>query len=105
MWLDDIRPMPQGFDVHARTARAAINLIKAGDVEYISLDHDLGSGRETGQTVANYIERAACEGTLPRLRVMLHTQNPVGRATMAVAIQNAQRYWKANEAQGAATKE
>lgn len=97
VWLDDERPMPGDFDVHAHTAHEAIELIKAGSVEYISLDHDLGSGCDTGQAVADFIEREAFEGRLGRLRVMLHTQNPVGRGKMAIAIQNAQRYWSERE--------
>ena len=43
VWLDDIRPMPAGFGVHARTAAEAVALLRQGGVSLISLDHDLDS--------------------------------------------------------------
>ncbi len=41
MWLDDIRPAPEGW-VHVTTVHDAIALIKAAKVAKASLDHDLG---------------------------------------------------------------
>lgn len=94
VWLDDVRPMPEGYDVHVKTAQEAINLLKSGRVCMISLDHDLGDESvETGYTVARYIEQAAHEGTLGFVAVNLHTANPVGRRNMEAAIRNAQRAW------------
>ncbi len=42
VWPDDERPMPDGYDVHVRTASEAIDLLKTGQVTRMSLDHDLG---------------------------------------------------------------
>jgi hypothetical protein len=94
VWLDDERPRPPGYDVHARTAAEAIRLIESGRVARISLDHDLGPAEAgTGYDVAAAIERLAFEGKIPPMEVAIHTANPVGRSRMAEALRNAQRYW------------
>jgi len=94
VWLDDERPMPPHYDRHAKTAAEAIELLKTGEVEEISLDHDLGpEWAGTGYDVACYIERAAHEGTLQNMRLKLHTANPVGRERMAQALRSAKRVW------------
>jgi len=93
VWLDDERPMPSDYDVHVKTAEEAINLLAAGNVDIISLDHDLGQ-QKTGYDVAKWIEEAAATGKLSRITVHVHTQNPVGRKNICAALQNAERYWE-----------
>jgi hypothetical protein len=94
LWLDDLREMPQGYDIHVKTAAEAIRLLGTGDVELISLDHDLGPPEAgTGYDVAKYILEGAYTGKLKRLEVRLHTANPVGRANMASALQRAEHFW------------
>lgn len=92
VWLDDERPIPSDYDVHVRTAEEAIALLKSGRVSRISLDHDLGQ-EKTGYDVAKWIEENAMKGTLRKLNVRVHTQNPVGNQNILAAIKNAQRYW------------
>ena len=41
LWLDDRRRPPWGYDLWAKTADQAIELLLAHDVEHASLDHDL----------------------------------------------------------------
>jgi len=96
VWLDDIRPMPSGFDLHVTTQAAAIALIATGTVVKISLDHDLGDEAVTGNGygVACFIEEGAYRNTLPRLAWTIHSANPVGRANMGRALANAERYWQ-----------
>jgi len=90
VWLDDERNMPQGYDVHVKTASEAIKLIKTGQVTAISLDHDLGAEENgTGYDVAKYILEQAFLDTIPRIRCKLHTMNPVGRENMAAALRQA----------------
>lgn len=96
IWLDDERAMPQGFDIHLRTAAEAIALLAKGGISLISLDHDLGDGGGTGYEVACYIEQAAFEGTLPPLEVAIHSANPVGRERMQQAVHNAFKHWDAH---------
>ena len=84
VWLDDLRNAPEGFDVHVKTAQEAINLLKSGHVEVISLDHDLGEGAGTGYDVACFIERH----NIPVI-CHIHTQNVVGRRNMEMALRKA----------------
>lgn len=93
VWLDDERPMPFGYDIHVKTAQAAIKLLSNGNVELISLDHDLGLNSGTGYDVAKWIEQSAFEGKLPKLQVKVHSQNPVGKTNINLALQNAMKYW------------
>lgn len=92
VWLDDERPAPDGY-VHCKTAKEAISLLETGQVQVISLDHDLGDNAGTGYDVALFIERAAHEGRLSPLRVKLHSMNFFGKEKMKQAIQSAKRVW------------
>jgi hypothetical protein len=97
VWLDDERPMPSDYDVHVRTAEEAIALLKTGDVTTISLDNDLGDEAGEGRDVARWIEEAAYNNAIPRLRMKVHTQNAVARVAICRALQNAFRYWRDHE--------
>lgn len=98
VWLDDVRPMPAGYTVHAKTSQEAIDLLAKGDVDRISLDHDLGEYYNgSGYDVAKFIERQAFDGKIKPPKVTLHTSSPVGRANMAQAIRNAYEYWDRHE--------
>ena len=96
VWLDDIRPMPAGYDLHVYSAQAAIAALETGNVEKISLDHDLGNEAEVGNgyMVAKWIEEAAYLGKIPKLVWYIHSQNSVGVASMKAALTNADRYWE-----------
>jgi hypothetical protein len=94
MWLDDERPMPEGFDIHARTAEKAVEYLKSGVVSLVSLDHDLGDGNGTGYDVAKYIEESAFNGELLKMEVRVHSANPVGRMNIRRCIDNANRFWE-----------
>ncbi len=92
IWLDDERPIREGFDLHVRTAEEAIPLLQSGTVTGISFDHDLGTGL-TGYHVACEVERLAYEQQLPRpFQVGVHSANPVGRARIFQALHNAARF-------------
>jgi hypothetical protein len=92
IWLDDLRPMPEGFDKHVKTAEEAIALLAQGNVTEISLDNDLGTTLE-GYDVAKFIEMSAFQKTLKPLKVIVHSANPVARVNISIAIANAERYW------------
>ena len=94
IWLDDIRPMPDGFDVHVRTADEAIELLGGINVSFISLDHDLGDETAgTGYDVAQFIEKGAYLGIVPPMGWQVHSANPVGRNNIISAMRNAEKYW------------
>lgn len=42
LWLDDMRPAPEGW-THVKTIDEAIALLYTGNVRHCSLDHDLGA--------------------------------------------------------------
>lgn len=96
LWLDDERPVPDESWTLASTCEEAIELLKTGKVEEVSLDHDLGAAKETGYQVACFIEEAAARGTIPVIRRMaVHSANPVGRQRMKQALHGAYKIWRA----------
>lgn len=105
LWLDDERDPKnpeiqskfgaEGDEVWVKSAGTAIQYLKQGNVESISLDHDLGSGCGTGMDVAKWIEEQAFHGTLPRLWWAVHSMNPVGRKDMTRAMKKAEEFWNA----------
>lgn len=93
LWLDDVRPVPEGW-VWARTAWDAIDVLRAGGVVEVSLDHDLGPPEAgSGYDVAKWIEAEAYHGRLARLRWAVHSANPIGRERMAKALEKADTCW------------
>lgn len=94
MWLDDERPMPEGFNLHVRTAKEAIEAIRSGRVAVASLDHDLGGEENgTGYEVAKFVEEAAFQGALAPMNLSVHSANPVGASNIKRCIDNANRFW------------
>lgn len=56
VYLDDERPVPEGW-VGCRWPEEVIQLLKAGGVTHLSLDHDLGDDAHgTGYDVVLWIE-------------------------------------------------
>lgn len=98
IWLDDIREMPIEFDVHVKTAKAAIELLSTKKVTVISLDHDLGDTfvRNTGYEVAKFIEEEVFYGRLSPFEIRIHSANPIGRANIQRCIDNCNKMWTLN---------
>lgn len=104
MWLDDVRPAPEGW-VHVTTVHEAIALIKRGEVQRASLDHDLGLCSPCNKSVADR-RRAprncqcmtgyklclwmAENNKWPVEKPTVHSANPVGAFAMRQIID---RYW------------
>lgn len=96
LYLDDLRPTPASvwydaalpFTHSPKTAWEAIELLKTGEVDFISFDHDLGPAEAgTGYDVARWIEEQA--GTNPDFRVpdwSVHSANPVGAGNIQRAM-------------------
>jgi hypothetical protein len=97
IWLDDARPAPEGW-TWVQTPYAACWYMEQGNVEEISLDHDLGlhlrDGTEmTGNDVLVAIERAAHEGVwsyVPK-KISAHTANSGARKKMEQGIESIER--------------
>lgn len=99
IWLDDIRPMPDDYDVWVRKVFDCMYLLETGEVEHLSFDHDLGDygSENSGYNLATWIESKAFDDELPRLTWDIHSQNPVGRDRIEAAMRSAERYWDKNE--------
>jgi hypothetical protein len=100
LWLDDVRPAPEGF-IWVKTAEEAILHLTHGMVSYISFDHDLGVGK-TGYDVASFIENRAYyyKGSRNKIDYDIHSSNPVGRLRIFLAMESAKRFWKEGEIYG-----
>lgn len=95
VWLDDVREMPTGYDLHVKTAKEAIEALETGLVGCISLDNDLGP-EEAGQgrDVARWIEEKAFNGELGEICVYCHSANPVAVIEINAAILSAKKFWR-----------
>jgi hypothetical protein len=94
LWLDDIRPMPEGYDVHVKTAEGAIMSLQTGMFDHISFDHDLGDVDEkTGYDVAKWIEKMAYYKKIKPMTYAIHSANPIGATKIKMAMRMADQYW------------
>lgn len=95
LWLDDMRPIPEWMDnpncVWYISAEGLIkdleriyNLFSLSDIEYISLDNDLGEGCLEGYQVLDWLE--SLQIPIP-FGIHIHTSNPVARERMRAIIQ------------------
>jgi len=100
IWLDDARGAPEGW-VRTRTPAETIELLKSGQVEVLSLDHDLGVDDTvgTGYDVLLWLEEeVALERFLSPLPVMMaHTSNSAARPRMEMAIEQIKRLAERNQ--------
>jgi hypothetical protein len=77
---------PEGW---TRTFSVAetVKLVEAGGVEWLSLDHDLGSGCPDGQAFTKWLRDKVWDDPKFELpKIMLHTANPVGKNGMRADI-------------------
>ncbi len=91
VFLDDERETPPGW-TRARWPDEAIELLEAGGVTELSLDHDLGDdARGTGYDVIRWIEEAVAlrEFVPPMIRV--HSANSSARKRMLLGIESIKR--------------
>ena len=90
IWVDDIRPAPEGYSVWAYTTEIAIDVIKKADslgieIELLDLDHDAGDYAKEGGDyikILEYMERHNIK--VPPIRI--HSMNPVGVDNMRAII-------------------
>lgn len=92
IWLDDLRPAPQGYE-SVKSVNEAISLILEAEkgretIEVIDLDHDLGDYYPDGGDAIKLLDWLTERETFYPLEI--HTANPVGRANMERMIA---RYW------------
>ena len=96
IFLDDCRQEFDGW-VLCRTASDVIRILMEhnGNVQEISLDHDLGDScqGEIGTHVVNFIEEWVFEDKMINPPVIhVHSANPDGRKNMIAGVQSIQRF-------------
>ena len=92
LWLDDLRPVPYGYE-GAKSVNEAKKLIQEAEhngieIEALDLDHDLGDYADQGGDAIRLLGWLAERETF--YPVEIHTANPVGRANMERILA---RYW------------
>lgn len=91
VYLDDERPAPPGWR-QVRWPDEAIQVLKTGVVNELSLDHDLGNdARGTGYDVLLWIEEAVATRDFDPPVIQVHTANPPARNRMLSAVASIQR--------------
>ena len=92
LWLDDLRPVPYGYE-GAKSVNEAKKLTQEAEhngieIEALDLDHDLGDYADQGGDAIRLLDWLAERETF--YPVEIHTANPVGRANMERILA---RYW------------
>ena len=88
IYLDDTRQVPDESWTLTKTVKETIKHLIQGEVEEISLDHDLGDEEnETGYDVLLWIEeKVYLAGYIPPQTIRIHTMNNVARKKMEQAL-------------------
>ena len=105
IFVDDVRPVPAGFDYSCHTTNETVSLIrklyKKGTTDiYLSLDHDAGDYASNGGdyiNILNQLEDMRYGGHLTHLNLTVHTHsmNPVGVQNMKNIV-DANNGWMKN---------
>lgn len=82
LWLDDIRPAPEGY-IRVYTTPDMIALLKSEEVEEISLDNDLGLLEPVGRKVLDWIEEEVVGNNYIPPLIHIHSMNSIEVARMA----------------------
>ena len=94
IFLDDLRPVPDEFDLVFRSGKALLKYLKGNPnqhYELISFDHDLGENTLTGYDVVKEIVNDS-EIKFTFDIIQFHTANIVGFKNMYHYLVNAQIY-------------
>jgi hypothetical protein len=93
IFLDDCRPTPEGW-ARAYWPDEVKELLKKGNVEVISLDHDLGDDeRGTGYSVLLWIEEQVELANYKPPEILIHTDNGPARQKMELARDSIIKRW------------
>jgi hypothetical protein len=93
VYLDDERPPPAGW-TGVRWPDEVISLLQTGEVEELSLDHDLGDDtRGTGYDVILWLEeQVALHGFRPPKSITIHSANAGARPKMEAGVKSIYRH-------------
>ena len=97
IWVDDIRPAPEGYLWVRSTHEAIVTICQmtmpngTHNIEILNMDHDAGDYAWNGGDyiqILNWME----EHHIDDIPIKIHTQNPVGRENMRRIIHH--NHWK-----------
>lgn len=89
VFLDDERQTPEGW-TRTTSVEETIQILRTRQVEYLSLDNDLGSldHRTEGYNVLNWLEEEVFnDPSFPIPEIMVHSANASRAHSMRIAIQ------------------
>lgn len=95
LWIDDVRPAPEGYVWCKSVEDAKIEIILAeldayleggSEIRLISIDHDAGDYATDGGDFINVLNWL--EETGRNYPIHIHTANPVGRQNMRAIIEH-----------------
>lgn len=87
LYLDDLRPTPEGFD-HVYSYEEFVDYLeRKGLPDFISFDHDLGEDL-SGYDCAKYLVEYCLTHQLPLPNYQVHSQNPVGKENIERLLDN-----------------
>ena len=93
LYLDDERETPEGW-TRVYWPDEAIEYLKQGNVEEISLDHDLGDdSRGTGYDVLLWIEEQVMINNFKPPKIKIHTANSSARERMEAGVRTIEKYF------------
>ncbi len=88
IYLDDERLTPDGWQ-YCRWPEEVIELLKAGGVTHLSLDHDLGDDTHgTGYDVVLWIEEQVATTDFEPPEILVHSANASARTKMEAGIRS-----------------
>lgn len=93
LYLDDIRPCPDGY-ILVKTAFECISLLQLYFCSEISLDHDLGDDLKfgTGYDVILWIEEQVYTNNYSPPVIRIHSSNTSARKKMELGIKSINKY-------------
>ena len=87
LYLDDLRPTPEGFERVYSYEEFVAYLQQHGLPEFISFDHDLGEDF-SGYDCAKYLVEYCLVHQHPLPKYKVHSQNPVGKENIERLLAN-----------------
>ena len=93
IWVDDVRPMPKGYDVCMKSTLDTIHYLKGHSPQtniFLDLDHDAGNYAKLGGDYYKILDW--CEGHGYNPVVHFHSQNSAGVEKMRFIAQH--NHWE-----------
>ena len=96
LWIDDVRPAPEGY-YWCKRVKEAINIIDyyrgneewIDKIEILDMDHDAGKYAEYyGGDYINILKWMECNYPNHTIPIHIHSMNPVGVQNMRAIIQH-----------------